>query len=528
MSKNYDMIATVDIDVAHPITLGNCFDNLLIMGPPPKNGASAPDVGAYADISDVTSAGFVVSGDNADPVGVAARIAFEHSSTLAASRATTTRNLMPMTVYIATQKRTEGAEAAAELIEKANAAIEKQVKACGKSGCRVTFNKDARCVKVSLTTSDSKADWHGIFEAFTELVKEGCAATIDGTTVESDDEFKKTACGTQISAMKQGDDPISFCVKLSKEGTPDVLYAFVVSYPNAGDEGEEGDDVQPLNTPETELEDIATTIQRAMSTNGWYVLCTAGVDPAEYENIATLVETQEKMFCYTELGFFGAGEGGENKPAVSNIYYRTMGIYGRERTNQDDEDVPEENNYINVAWAAKWLNYESGSETSAFKALSTVYPSELTTAEIKALEAGDLNYFVTIGSKNLAMNGKTRAGEWADVIRFRDWLKNDIQLRVVSLFASNPKVPYTDAGIALVQNQMIAALKAGQDVGGIAESEFDEDGNEIPGYTTSVPLASSLSSAQKTSRKLTNCTFKAKLTGAIHFAEIAGSLTYEL
>ena len=64
--------------------------------------------------------------------------------------------------------------------------------------------------------------------------------------------------------------------------------------------------------------------------------------------------------------------------------------------------------------------------------------------------------------------------------------------------------------------------------GGIAESEFDEDGTEIPGYVTSVPLAASLSASEKASRKLTKCKFKARLAGAIHFAELKGSLTYEL
>ena len=103
-----------------------------------------------------------------------------------------------------------------------------------------------------------------------------------------------------------------------------------------------------------------------------------------------------------------------------------------------------------------------------------------------------------------------------------------MQLRVVNLFVTRPKVPYTDSGIALVQNQMIASLKAGQDAGGIAETEFDADGNEIPGFVTSVPLSASLSASEKASRRLTKCKFKARLAGAIHFAELKGSLTYEL
>ena len=157
-----------------------------------------------------------------------------------------------------------------------------------------------------------------------------------------------------------------------------------------------------------------------------------------------------------------------------------------------------------------------------------MYPSKLSTDEMKALEAKNLCYFITVGSKNVTMRGITVGGEWADIIRFRDWLQNDMQIRVVNLFITNPKIPYTDNGIALVQNQMIASLKAGQAAGGIPDSEFDEDGNEIPGFQTSVPLASSLTASEKASRKLTKCKFKARLAGAIHFAELKGSLTYTL
>ena len=79
MSKNYDMIATVDIDIQSPIVDDTSFDNLLIMGPAPKGENSAPDVGVYASLTEVEDAGFVSTGDNADPVGVPARVAFSQS-----------------------------------------------------------------------------------------------------------------------------------------------------------------------------------------------------------------------------------------------------------------------------------------------------------------------------------------------------------------------------------------------------------------------------------------------------------------
>ena len=82
MGKNYDLIATVDIDIATPIVDNTSFDNLLIMGPPPKGGLKTPAyVGVYGNLTEVEDAGFVSTGEGADPVGVAARVAFAQSPT---------------------------------------------------------------------------------------------------------------------------------------------------------------------------------------------------------------------------------------------------------------------------------------------------------------------------------------------------------------------------------------------------------------------------------------------------------------
>lgn len=273
--------------------------------------------------------------------------------------------------------------------------------------------------------------------------------------------------------------------------------------------------------------DPLIAIGRAIDSPKWYVLCTAGVDEARYESIARFIENYDKMFVYTDTAFLRT-----NAHAVGDVYNRTVGVFGMENGSQTTSQLisaeHDANLYINCAFTARWLNYEPGSETTAFKTLTSIYPAELTSTQLSALADGNLCYFITVGNKNVTMSGKTRSGEWADVIRFRDWLKNDMQVRVVNLFITNTKIPYTDEGISLIHNAMIASLKRGQVMGGICRDEFDEDGNRIFGFVTSVPLASSLTASERASRRLTGCKFKARIAGAIHFAEIKGSLTYEL
>ena len=362
---NLKRIVNINIDIKTPAISSASFDNLLIVGPAP---AVAPDitpypVGSYTDLEGVTDAGWVTVGETADPVGIAARIAFS-------------QNPQPAKIFIAVQQE----------------------------------------------------------------VSEGV------------------------------------------------------------------------------LEPIGTTLNRALQTSGWYVICPAGIAESEFETIAEWTEAQIKLFAFTWIG--------NNLPVTAGIYYRTMGWYGKVAETQLPADVPVSNRYMHVAAVAKCLAYSAGSETWKFKQLASVVPSELTSTKSDALEADHMNYFAEYGGRNITMNGQVTAGEWIDVIRFRDWLQDDMQYRIYNLLIMNTKVPYTNPGIALVQNQIIASLKAGQAAGGIAPDEFDSDGNLTPGYTVTVPNSMDLSASQKASRALTGCKFSARLAGAIHAVTVNGELTY--
>lgn len=260
-------------------------------------------------------------------------------------------------------------------------------------------------------------------------------------------------------------------------------------------------------------EGIEDTLNRALGTTGWYGFAVLTEDSTAYEKIAAWAETNNKLFGYV------ADCSEKISNPVSQTYNYAVGF----ATNSISENA--NNAYIAIAALAKVMTYQPGSETWAYKTLSGIVADDWTTTQINNLKDAGLNYYVTCAGKDITLDGKVASGEYIDVIRFRDWLINDMQTRIYNLFIKNAKVPYTDKGIALIQNQMIASLKEGQSVGGIAETEYDADGNEVVGFTTSVPLASSVSDANKASRTLSNCTFTARLAGAIHLVEITGTLT---
>lgn len=260
-------------------------------------------------------------------------------------------------------------------------------------------------------------------------------------------------------------------------------------------------------------ESISDVLNRANETDGWYGLALAGFEPADYKTVADWAESNSKLFGYT----VDCSESIENP--VPTTYSYAFGI-GTKKTVTNDN-----NTHLAVAFLAKSLTYQAGSETWAYKTLSGVEYDEFTASDIAKLKTAGLNYYVLCAGKAITLEGKTTSGEWIDVIRFRDWLLNDMQTRIYNLFIKNAKVPYTDAGIALIQNQMIASLKEGQSVGGIAQTEYDDEGNEIPGFTTSVPTSANIGDANKATRTLAGCSFTARLANAIHIVEIRGTLT---
>lgn len=199
-------------------------------------------------------------------------------------------------------------------------------------------------------------------------------------------------------------------------------------------------------------------------------------------------------------------------------YYRTAVLY---HTNATTE-------YPDAAWAGRVFTIHPGAETWALKSLASVTPSPLTSTQKQTVVNKGGNTFEFYQAQIALTNpGRVAAGEWVDVIRFRDWLKDTIQVNMVQMMINRDKVPYTDAGIQLCVNNLRKSLQEGQNVGGIAPDELDANNNTVPGFVITYPRSLELAPSIKASRVL-SLGFTARLAGAIHVVEITGALAYEL
>lgn len=267
-------------------------------------------------------------------------------------------------------------------------------------------------------------------------------------------------------------------------------------------------------------EDIADTMAAVVASDSdFYGVALASRDDADIMAMAEWAEANEKLF-----GTATAADGAKNSEITNDIgsqlkaknYYRTFWFYHALAA----EEYPE------CAIMARCFAIDPGGETWALKQLSSITTDGLSETESLAVQGKNGNTFEAVRNISITQNGKVAAGEWIDVIRFRDWLAEEIKVNVLNVLINANKVPYLDVGIASIESAMRSALNLGQDRGGIAQTEYDEAGNKNLGYTVSVPLNANISPNQKALRELKDCKFTARLAGAIHTVEITGNLTY--
>lgn len=283
--------------------------------------------------------------------------------------------------------------------------------------------------------------------------------------------------------------------------------------------------VKVTSNLQTAMDDTTESITLSMakivtSDSDFYGVALASRTDEDILAMAEWAEANEKLF-----GTATAADGAKNSEVTTDIgsqlkaknYYRTFWFYHALAATE----------YPECAIMARCFAIDPGGETWANKQLSSITTDGLSETEALAVQGKNGNTFEAFRNISITQNGKVASGEWIDVIRFRDWLAEEIKVNVFNLLINRDKVPYTDAGIAAVEAAVRSALTLGQTRGGIAPTEYDESENKNLGFTVSVPLASTISPNQKALRILNDVKFTARLAGAIHVVNITGNLTYE-
>ncbi len=243
-----------------------------------------------------------------------------------------------------------------------------------------------------------------------------------------------------------------------------------------------------------------------LENDGWYGLITLYNSDAYVKAAAEWIETVKKIYLAdlsnSETATLANGGGDTADDIQSEAYSRTAVIYH-----------PNPSEMAGAAWFGTRLPYDPGSETWKFASPSGVTPVTTTSTHRVNLRAKAANTLQTVGGRNIYWEGTMADGGFIDTVRGLDWLEDDMLAGVFGALSSATKIPYTNAGVALIVNEVRASLRRAMDAGILS--------NEVA-PTVTAPLVADIADADKGVRLLPDVKFSCVLAGAVHRVQING------
>jgi len=258
---------------------------------------------------------------------------------------------------------------------------------------------------------------------------------------------------------------------------------------------------------DTVLSAVASLEAAETINNDWYGLAAYDHSEATINLIAAYTQSRTKLY------FASSSDAGILTTSTTDIasdlklagYDRSSLLYSADAAN-----FPE------GAWMGGLLPKDPGSATFAFKPLSGITVDTLTTDEQSNVLGKNGNIYIAKGGVSHTEFGTTGEGEFIDVMWGADFIQIRIQEEVYTKLVNESKVPYTNAGVAVIENAIRKVLTLATNQGILAAD---------PAYEVSVPDVADISVVDKGVRFLPDITFKGTLAGAIHKVSIAGVLT---
>ena len=160
-----------------------------------------------------------------------------------------------------------------------------------------------------------------------------------------------------------------------------------------------------------------------------------------------------------------------------------------------------------------------GSVNGKFKTLKNTAESVVTDAELATLHANYLGTYIEDMGNLQVTQAQTQSGEYVDVVLGALWIKLEMESQLRQLSLSTPKIPYSNAGIALLKDVVIRVLQQAA-VNGIIL--LDENGNAT--YTMTALTREQSSVNDRADRVYNGISWTASLAGAVESATISGTL----
>ena len=243
--------------------------------------------------------------------------------------------------------------------------------------------------------------------------------------------------------------------------------------------------------------------------NEWYALVAETHTEADVLALAGAVEARKKIYgtSSSDVNILDAGSTTDIAKQLFDLgYQRTFIMYSATADTQ----------YPEAAWIGGQLPEQPGSNTWKFKTLSGVTVSALSSTQANAAKDKNANTYERVGGVSITSEGKMAGGEFIDVMIFVDWLEARMRESIFFRLVNTKKIPYTQAGVTIIENEIRRVLAEGITNGGLAPN---------PQPTVSVPNVLAIDPNLRATRTLEGITFEGRLAGAVHFVKVRGTVT---
>lgn len=176
--------------------------------------------------------------------------------------------------------------------------------------------------------------------------------------------------------------------------------------------------------------------------------------------------------------------------------------------------------YTGLGWMAGMLPFKPGTNTWEYRTVRATQTDSLTDTQETNAKNKRASVYLELGGLPVMLNSVTGSGEWVDTIVGIDNLYQDVQLGWLALVKAasdiGQKIPYTDAGVASVVGMIRGVL-----------NQYVKRGflRADPAPQVTAPLVADIPLEDRAARTLPDIQFSGQLAGAIHIAQINGTLS---
>ncbi len=161
--------------------------------------------------------------------------------------------------------------------------------------------------------------------------------------------------------------------------------------------------------------------------------------------------------------------------------------------------------------------------TLKFKQMPTITVENISSSQKSSIDNKNANVFLIVGSSDMFAESFMADGVFFDEVHGVDWLTDAIQNNVFGYLLTQPnKVPYTDKGVAGLEQQVIRALDQAVNNGLVAPGETQDGIFLANGYITVTVPVDDVAQSEKDAREYNGLSFTALGAGAIHKVQING------